>query len=362
MPANGSFVERDTVAASADPDWSAILSYLPEGWEEMARKLGAFTRARGFLCPEALLRTLFIHLAEGCSLRETALRARRGGIAEVSDVAILKRLRASETWLQYLATSLALPMPHPASRFRLCAVDATVISEPGSTGTDWRLHYMLEMPSLTCTHFELTDIKGGESFSRFPVRDGDLFIADRAYRGIAGIKYVKDSGGDVIARIYSYSNTLRTPDGEAFDLLSRVSDMPEGEERSWPVIMRNEKDVAVSGRVCVYRLDEKSASAAIRKAKYEASRKQRIIRTTTVEGSKYVVLFTTVSERDLSVSEVFSIYRLRWQIELAFKRMKSLTGFGHLPKNDPVSCRAWLYGKLLVGLLVESMVRAPFPP
>jgi hypothetical protein len=362
MLAARSLVEYDTVAASADPDWSAILSYLPEGWEDMAREKGAFTRARGFSCPEALLRTLFIHLAEGCSLRETALRARRGGIAEVSDVAILKRLRASEAWLQQLAASLTAPVSPPASRFRLCAVDATVISEPGSTGTDWRLHYMLEIPSLTCTHFELTDVKGGERLSRFPVRDGDLFVADRGYRGIAGIEYVQENGGDVIVRIHSYSSTLRTPDGEPFDLLSQVSDMSEGEERSWPAAMVNEECVAVSGRVCVYRLDEKLADAALRKAKHEASRKQRLIRAATMEGSKYVVLFTTVSEQDLSASEVFSIYRLRWQVELAFKRMKSLTGFGHLPKNDPASCRAWLYGKLLVGLLVESMVRAPFSP
>lgn len=234
-------------------------------------------------------------------------------------------------------------------------------SEPGSTGTDWRLHYMLEMPSLTCMHFELTDAGGGESFSRFPVRDGDLLIADRGYRGIPGIEHVRKNGGDVIVRIHAYSGTLHTPDGEAFDLLSHASDMSEGEERAWPVIMRNEKDVAVSGRVCVYRLDEKSANAALRKAKYESSRKQHTIRATTLEGSKYVALFTTVSEQDLSAADVFSIYRLRWQVELAFKRMKSLTGFGHLPKNDPVSCRAWLYGKLLVGLLVESMVRTPPP-
>ncbi len=97
--------------------------------------------------------------------------------------------------------------------------------------------------------------------------------------------------------------------------------------------MVNERFIAVSGRVCVYRLDGKSADAALRKAKYEASRKQRVIRATTVEGSKYVVLFTIVPERDVSVGEVFSLYSLRWQIELAFKRMKSLTGFGHLPKT-----------------------------
>jgi IS4 transposase len=137
--------------------------------------------------------------------------------------------------------------------------------------------------------------------------------------------------------------------------------MVEGEERSWPVTLGH-KEVKVSGRACVYRLDAKSADAALRKAKHESSRKQHVIRTETIESCKYVVLFTTLSRDELSLEEVFSIYRLRWQIELAFKRLKSLTGFGHLPKHDPVSCRAWLYGKLLVGLLVESMVRIPFPP
>lgn len=353
---------EDIEKLSVDPDWSTVLTYLPDDWEEMARKLGAFTRVRGFSCPEALLRTLFIHLAEGCSLRETSVRAKRGKIAEASDVAILKRLRASEDWLHYLATSFVVPKEVPTSRFRLCAVDATVISEPGSTGTDWRLHYMLEMPSLTCRHFELTDVHGGESLSRFPVQTGDLLVGDRGYASIAAIKSVQDKGGDVIVRIRPYGCGLRTPDGEAFDLLSQAADMSEGEERSWPAMLGNREGGKVSGRVCVYRLDAKSADAALRKAKHESSRKQHVIKPETIEGSKYVVLFTSVGHDELPLDEVFSIYRLRWQIELAFKRLKSLTGFGHLPKYDPVSCRAWLYGKLLVGLLVESMVRIPFPP
>ena len=352
----------DVEEISSDPDWSAVLAYLPDDWEEMARKLGAFTRARGFSSPEALLRTLFIHLAEGCSLRETAVRAKRGEIAEVSDVAILKRLRTSEDWLHYLATSLIAFKGEPTSRFRLCAVDATVITEPGSTGTDWRLHYMLEMPSLTCRHFELTDVRGGESFSRFPIQAGDLLVGDRGYAGIAAIESVQEKGGDVIVRIPPHGCGRQTPDGKQFDLLSQAADMSEGEERSWPVVMKNKAGAKTSGRVCVYRLDAQSANAALRKARHESSRKQHVIRPATIESCKYVVLFTTVAQEELPLGDVFSMYRLRWQIELAFKRLKSLMGFGHLPKHDPVSCRAWLYGKLLVGLLVESMIRIPFPP
>ena len=129
-----------------------------------------------------------------------------------------------------------------------------------------------------------------------------------------------------------------------------------------PVVMKNKAGAKTSGRVCVYRLDAQSANAALRKARHESSRKQHVIRPATIESCKYVVLFTTVAQEELPLGDVFSMYRLRWQIELAFKRLKSLTGFGHLPKHDPVSCRAWLYGKLLVGLLVESMIRIPFPP
>ena len=54
--------------------------------------------------------------------------------------------------------------------------------------------------------------------------------------------------------------------------------------------------------------------------------------------------------------QVLDLYRLRWQIELVFKRMKSILGLGHLPKKDPLSAQAWLEGKLFTGLLIERMV------
>src|SRR5215469_4623498 len=109
------YVPAKNAENSEDPDWEAVLSYLPEGWADAARQLGAFTRARGFASPESMLRTLLLHLAQGCSLRETALRAKRAGLANVSQVAVLKRLRASEAWLHHLAASLvASKLPEPS--------------------------------------------------------------------------------------------------------------------------------------------------------------------------------------------------------------------------------------------------------
>ena len=49
--------------------------------------------------------------------------------------------------------------------------------------------------------------------------------------------------------------------------------------------------------------------------------------------------------------------RMRWRIELLFKRLKSLARIGHVPKHDDRSSRAWLCGKLLIALLTQKLIR-----
>ena len=87
-------------------DWRIVEALLPDRWMEMARELGAFQRARGIADARALLQVMLIHLGEGCGLRETAARASLAGIARVSDVALLKRLRSCGAWFEWLAQAL----------------------------------------------------------------------------------------------------------------------------------------------------------------------------------------------------------------------------------------------------------------
>ena len=64
------------------------------------------------------------------------------------------------------------------------AVDATVIKEPGKTGSQWRLHFSLRLPELSCDFFQITAAEGqgnGEQLRRFPVAAGDIILADRGY-------------------------------------------------------------------------------------------------------------------------------------------------------------------------------------
>jgi hypothetical protein len=215
----------------ADENWQVLLSLFPPGWDRLAFRHRAVARLRGFPSAEALLRTLLLHVGRGYSLRETATQAKLAGLAEVSDVTVWNRLRQAEDWLHRLCqellqeTGFVLPADPAGRKVRL--LDGTLIKEPGRRGGLWRIHYSLQIPTLTCDHLELTSAAGagnGETLKRFPAR------------------------------------------------------------------------------------------------------------------------------------EVLEWYRLRWQMELVFKRLKTLAQMGHLPKYEPASARAWLYGKLLVALLTQKLI------
>jgi hypothetical protein len=94
-------METDAHVQELD-DWSLVCQLLPPGWQEQALRLGARRRARSFPDAAVLLRTLLVHLAGGCSLKETATSVQQAGWCDVSSVALFKRLRAAEQWLRWM--------------------------------------------------------------------------------------------------------------------------------------------------------------------------------------------------------------------------------------------------------------------
>ena len=94
------------MAKVAWDDWEVIERILPASWESKAKETGSLRRCRGFANAGQLLRVMMIHLVDGCSLRETAVRAAEGNLAQVSDVALLKALRRCQEWFRWLAQGL----------------------------------------------------------------------------------------------------------------------------------------------------------------------------------------------------------------------------------------------------------------
>src|ERR1035437_6804846 len=173
---------------AADESWELLLSLLPAGWEQKAVLCGAVERMRGFASVGELLRVLLLHVGKGYSLRETAVRARRAGLAAVSDVALLLRLRKVQPWWRQLCWGLlqesGWSLGADPRQWNVRAVDGTLVREPGRTGAQWRIHYSLRLPSLECDGFEITAARGagtGEKLERLAVVPGDLILADRGF-------------------------------------------------------------------------------------------------------------------------------------------------------------------------------------
>jgi len=346
-------------------DWNVLKSLFPTDWEALAAEHGALKGLRKNKSPGNLLRTLLIHVGCGHSLRETVVRAGRANLAQLSDVALLKRLRKSREWLYRLCLGLFaerlgdLPGACPETVYLL---DASIVSEPGKTGSQWRLHYSLCWPSLKCDFFRITPVKGcgsGESFARFPVVAGGLYLADRAYSTAPGIRHVERGGGRLAVRLNPNAvRLLRGEGGEPFALLGKLREIEgPGHISQWRVTAADSRGrAAASGRLCVVRKSEEAIRQAHAKLRRKAQKNQSNLQPETLEYAKFVMVFTTFEEERFPAGAVLEWYRVRWQIELVFKRFKGIAGLGHLPKHDAESSRAWLYGKLFVALLTEKLM------
>jgi Transposase DDE domain len=362
-------VVNEEVAESSDglmvgEDFEYVVKLLPEGWQAKARELGALRRCRKVESAEVLLRVLLIHLAEGCSLRETALRAARGGLVQLSDVAIMDRLRLSGSWFRWMNLGLVQrwierePRRIYGTKRRINLVDATRIQEPGPTGSSWVLHYCIELVSLACRQWVLTDWQGnGESFWRFDPQAEELYIADRAYGTRAGIAVFRQAGAEVLVRFALDNLPLLQPSSpKRFNLLARLRRLQATQMGDWPVELEYEGQ-RFSGRVCAIKRSRQAAQEALRRFLLSTQRKGQQPKASTLEALRYVFVFTSLSPAELSPTQALELYRGRWQIELVFKRLKSILQLGHLRKIDPDSTRSWIEGKLFVALLLESLLR-----
>jgi hypothetical protein len=347
-----------------DEDWAVLLTMMPDRWRELAQETEALKGLRKDKGEADFLRTLLLHLACGYSLRETVVRAREAKLADLSDVALLKRLRKSKDWLHALCRRLLEEQATVTKRLSglsLRLIDATVIREPGPTGSIWRIHFSLRWPQLTCDHFELTSDRGrgsGESLDHFPVQSGDHLLADRGYSNYASIQHVSARGGLLTVRLNPRAVRLLDQSGKLFALHRHLRRLKKTNEAGcWPVWLTGASGQApISGRLCVLRKSQTATAKAQAKVAREASSNGRKLQADTLLYAGYVMVFTTAPV-SFTAREIMEIYRLRWQIELVFKRFKQLAQIGHLPKEDEESSKAWLYGKLFVALLTERLIQ-----
>lgn len=348
-----------------EEQWDLLRQFLPSELDEHARMHGAMRRKRGAISSaEQLLRVLLMHVAGGLSLQQTVVRAKQRGLANLNAMALHKRLCTAGPWLRSLTTHVLgtiKPMiehedPLFAAGHRVRILDATTVSEPGSTGTDWRVHYSLRLPDLCCDFFELTDASGAESVRRLDIEPGDLVLLDRAYNDRQAVSKLLATKANVILRYNSGAFPLIDQTGKALNLLPKLQKLRIGQIGEWDVWFKDRTGQRQPLRACVLRKSEEATRRAERKVLRKASGRVAGVRQKTLEYTKFLIVLTSVPVKEMHASVVLEFYRARWQVELAFKRLKTLLELGQLPKKNPRSSLAWMQGKILCALIIERIL------
>ena len=210
-------------------DWNRTIERLggAEALAMGARNTKAFAWGRKIPSPIVLLRLVLAYCLGKCSLRSTTTWATAIGLADISNVALLYRLRRCGDWLALLVGHLLAMRTPKASRGRLIRIiDASSVPKAGRAAKRengvWRIHSAFDLPSERFGQFVLTDEHGGEQLDRIAVVRGEIRLADRVHLQPDRIANVLADGGDVVVRAAWKNARWQQRNDEPLDLLGML--------------------------------------------------------------------------------------------------------------------------------------------
>lgn len=347
----------------ANKDWNSLVARLGGAAriEVSARETKAFLRARMINNAVDLLRLVLAYCLGEKGLRLTSAWASSIGLVDISNVALLYRLRQCGDWLSMLvgqALDQAAPQASHGRMIRI--VDATTVPKAGKSmrknSALWRIHSAFDLPQERFGHFELTDQSGGERLDRIPVIKGEIRLADRAYLQPDRIAAILEAGADFVIRSGWRSASWRTPQGQKVDLIAELDKAASSGLLDQSVMIGCKQYAPIALRLVAIRKPEHAAAQARKKARREAQRERYQISQQALVAADWVILVTSLSSEEFSTQDILALYRLRWRIELAFKRLKSLIGLKGPPGFDERSARPYVLAHLLMILLLEPLI------
>lgn len=344
-------------------DWADVVARLggAETLNRTARETKAFVRPREIRNAVDLLRLILAYCLGERGLRLTAAWATSVGLVDMSCVALLYRLRQCGDWLALLIERVLAAGAPKASRDRLIRIiDATTVPKKGLNGRKknevWRIHSAFDLPRERFGHFELTDQTEGETLDRIPVVKGEIRLADRAYLQPARMAELIKAGADFVIRAGWKSARWLDCKGRALDL---IAELRKGSERGLidcPIWIKPRSGASLALRLVAIKKPQQAAAEARRKARRSAQKGGHQLSKQTLKAADWVILVTSLAPEDFTTEDVLALYRLRWRIELGFKRLKSLIGLNGPPGTDGRSARPHILAHLLIILLLEPLV------
>lgn len=340
--------------------WKGVLSRLEEhaDLEVSAREHGAIRRLRVIRTAAQLLRLVLAYALSGLSLRSTAAWAEASGEASLSDVALLKRLRCCGPWLAALVgklSSAANPEAACGGSRRIVAVDATAICSPGGKDKKYRLlHTVYDVGAQRFRTTEISDRGQAERLDVGVIEAGEIRLGDRAYGRYRDLSAVCAAGADYVVRLSATALKLTHIDGRSIKRahLCRMAEQ-EGVRDASVLVHDGNGGKPLSARLIILPLPPEKAEAARRHMRKKARHWGYTASDDALATAGCLMLVTSLPPTDWPASRVLELYRLRWQAELAFKRLKSLLDLEKLRAFDDDLVSAWIHAVLLVALIIE---------
>jgi hypothetical protein len=331
-------------------EWPYVLTLLPPDLEDSARQSEALVRCRNIPDAAALIRMALAYAVSDLSLKDVAAWANALGLAQITGPGLFYRLREAEAWLErVLAQTLQKQVEAGVeSRMRLRVVDATVIHGPGATGTEWRVHVLIDPGTGEFRAVELTNAQGGEGYGRYEVSPQEVILGDRAYATARGLWAIHSAHAYVVARLNPHTIRVCNAKGERISLQSR--------EKRVPKVGGIEFNILVPIPPPKGTKSHKSWPLARAIAWVPA----RAVAGRTREG-EIIWLLATLPEEQASWPQLMQLYRVRWQIELFFKRLKSLLHLDALPSRQGPTAKSWMLARFLAAALAQELVQPAGP-
>lgn len=334
-----------------------LLQDLPPETVSMAREFKAFTRARKVKTPVQLLRLVLLYCGLDKSLREVAGSCTLL-VESITDSSVAERLAACRPWVRaLLAQMVRCSTTLPAQR-RFLVIDGRGIQAPGARGTQYRLHLCMDLVTLTFVSITVTDKRTGESLRHFPLGPGDVAVADRGYGHPATLVQTVQQGADVVVRLNAHNVPVTHPAGTPLDWGRALGHQVPTSMCTLPV------QLAVAGVeplplwVHAYRLPEAQANKARRVCRQQSRKQGHQPTPQSLLLAGWVLVVTTLPPTLLPGSTALALYRVRWQIEIAIKRWKSVLDVDLLrARYESPLADVWLHGKLLYVLLLDRRLR-----
>lgn len=353
-------LEEDILVAEAEAQITKSLALLNSqvNLEGSAYYSKALTRKRVIRSAEDLLKMVMVYALTDLSCRMVGLWATVMDWGSLSKTGVRKRLQNCQCWIGMLIVQVLLAgkLELPQTKgLNLRLFDASSVSQPGSHATDWRLHLGFNFSSGRMMDIALTDGKQGESLTRWSFAPNEICLADRYYGNLRGLGVLLGAAAAFIIRIGWRNLPVQNREGQPFPLAdwlkvqSADPAVPPAQVQVWVATPQGRFPVRVIARA----IPPEKAARNRERLRAEAKRKKTKQDERTLLAAGFVMVVTNLPETWLS-TQVLNLYRFRWQIELVFKRLKSVLNFDHLRASDPELAQVYLLTKLLIALLITE--------